>query len=354
MSIPNSLEAAKAEQVLVFIGTYTRAPGNSKGIYSAHLDTATGKFSTPELAAETLSPTWLAVSPDRKFLFSVNEQGQGTVSSFGLDAATGKLTFLNSVSSKGESPCHIVVSKDGKSLYSANYSGATVVMFPIAADGKLGEASKVVALKGSGPDPERQKGPHPHSVNLTKDRILMPDLGQDKIFVFKLDLTPADPVFAVVKAGAGPRHLAFHPKGNIVYALTEMGSSIEVLSHDNMTTLQSVSMLPKDFSGKSTGAEIMVHPSGKFVYGSNRGDDSIAVFKTDERGLLTFVERVPTQGKTPRGFVLDPSGKWLIAGNQDSDSMVIFKVDQKSGKLTPTGQKFTLGAPVAFQFVSSR
>jgi 6-phosphogluconolactonase len=160
--------------------------------------------------------------------------------------------------------------------------------------------------------------------------------------------------FATVKPGSGPRHLAFHPKGNIIYTLTEMGSSIEVLSSDNMTTLQSISMLPKDFAGKSTGAEVMVHPSGKFVYASNRGDDSITVFQTDQRGLLKFVERESTQGKTPRGFVLDPSGKWLIAGNQDSDSMVIFKVDQKSGKLTPTGQKFTLGAPVAFQFVGSR
>jgi 6-phosphogluconolactonase len=354
MSLSGSIQAANADQTLVFIGTYTRAPGNAKGIYAARLDTVTGKLSDPELAAETLSPTWLALSPDHKFLYSVNEQGKGTVSAFGLDAGSGKLTFLNSVSSKGESPCHIVVSKDGKSLYSANYSGGTVVMFPIAADGKLGEASKVVTLKGSGPDAERQKSPHPHSVNLTKDRILMPDLGQDKIFVYKMDLTAAEPAFATVKPGSGPRHLAFHPKGNIIYTLTEMGSSIEVLSSDNMTTLQSVSMLPKDFSGKSTGAEVMVHPSGKFVYASNRGDDSITVFQTDQRGLLKVVERVPTQGKTPRGFVLDPSGKWLIAGNQDSDSMVIFKVDQKSGKLTPTGQKFTLGAPVAFQFVASR
>jgi 6-phosphogluconolactonase len=354
MSISGSIPAASAEQTLVFIGTYTNTPGNAKGIYAARLDEATGKLSTPELAAETLSPTWLTLSPDHKFLYSVNEQGQGTVSAFGLDSASGKLTFLNSVSSKGESPCHIVVSKDGKSLYSANYSGGTVVMFPIAADGKLGEASKVVTLKGSGPDSARQKSPHPHSVNLTKDRILMPDLGQDKIFVYKMDLTAAEPISATVKPGLGPRHMAFHPKGNIIYVLTEMGSSIEVLSSDNMTNLQSISMLPKDYAGKSTGAEVMVHPSGKFVYGSNRGDDSIAVFQTDKRGLLKFVERVSTEGKTPRGFVLDPTGKWLIAGNQDSDSMVIFKVDQKSGKLTPTGQKFTLGAPVAFQFVASR
>jgi 6-phosphogluconolactonase len=349
MSIP----AANAEQLLVFIGTYTRAPGNSKGIYAAHLDTVTGKLTTPELAAETLSPTWLALSPDHRFLFSVNEQGEGTVSSFALDAAAGKLTALNTVSSKGGSPCHIVVSKDGKSLYDANYSGATVTMFPIANDGKLGEASKVVALKGSGSDPDRQNGPHPHSVNLTKDRVLMPDLGQDKIFIYKQDLTPADPPFATVKAGLGPRHMALHPKGNIMYVLTEMGSSIEVLSRDNMTTLQSVSLLPKDYSGKSSGAEVVVHPSGKFVYGSNRGDDSIAVFAADEKGLLKPIDRVSTQGKTPRGFVIDPTGKWLLVGNQDSDSLVIFKVE-KNGKLTPTGQKFTLGAPVAFQFVSSR
>jgi 6-phosphogluconolactonase len=354
MSVSGTTHAATAEQFLLFIGTYTRAPGNAKGIYAAHLDSVTGKLSTPELAAETLSPTWLTLSPDHKFLFAVNEQGAGTISSFQLDAAAGKLTPLNTVSSKGGSPCHISVSKDGKFLYDANYSGETVPMFPIGADGKLGDPDKVITLTGSGPDASRQKGPHPHSVNLVKDHLLVPDLGQDKIFVFNLDMTPAVPPFAAVKPGSGPRHMAFHPKGNIMYVLTEMGSTIEVLSRDNFTTLQSVSMLPKDYAGKSTGAEVAVHPSGKFVYGSNRGDDSIAIFAADSKGLLKPVDRVSTQGKTPRGFVIDPTGKWLIVGNQDSDNMVVFKIDQKNGKLTPTGQKFDLGAPVAFQFVSSR
>lgn len=336
--------------MLLLIGTYTNTPAGAKGIYSARFDSATGKMTAPQLAVETLSPTWMALSKDHKFLFSVNEQGPGDVSSFAVTG--GKLTHLSTVSSKGESPCHIAISADGKFLYNANYTGGTISMYPIGADGKLGEAAKVIQLKGSGPDAARQKSPHPHSANVTKDRVMVPDLGQDKIFIYKADLTPADPPFATVKPGIGPRHMAFHPKGNIVYVLSEMGSSIEVLSRENMTTLQSISTLPKDYAGQSTGAEVMVHPSGKFVYSSNRGDDSIAAFATDAQGHLKFLDRVSTQGKTPRGFVLDPTGKWMIVGNQDSNSVVIFQVE-KNGKLKATGQKFDLGAPVAFQFVPS-
>jgi 6-phosphogluconolactonase len=177
------------------------------------------------------------------------------------------------------------------------------------------------------------------------------DLGQDKVLIYKSDLTPAEPAFASIKAGSGPRHLVAHPKGNAIYVMSEMGSTITVLSRDNMTELQVISTLPKDFSGKSAGAEIQIHPSGKFVYASNRFSDTIAVFAADAKGLLKLVENVPTQGKTPRGFVLDPTGHWLILGNQDSDTMVIFKVNQSSGKLTPAGSPIEIGSPVAFAFV---
>lgn len=345
---------AQAEQLLMFVGTYTKADGKSKGIYAYHFDTATGKAEPLGLAAETLSPTWLALSPDKRFLYAVNEQGGGSISSFALEGSSGKLKLLNTVPSKGGAPCHIELDRTGKMLYDANYSGGTVVKFPIKADGSLGDADLVDKLKGSSINPERQKEPHPHSVNVISDgRVLVPDLGQDKVLIYKADLTPAEPSFASIKPGSGPRHMAFHPKGNIIYVMSEMGSSITVLSRDNMTELQNVSTLPKDFTGASTGAEIQIHPSGKFVYASNRGHDSIAVFSADAKGLLKPIDYTPTQGKTPRGFVLDPTGNWLIAGNQDTDTMVIFKVNHSTGKLTAAGPPIAIGAPVAFQFVST-
>ncbi len=337
----------------MFVGTYTKADGKSKGIYAYRFDSATGKAEPLGLAVETQSPSWLTVSPDHKFLYAANEQGSGAVSSFVIDGATGKLTALNTVNSRGTDPCHISVDATGKILYVANYTGGTIAKFPIHPNGSLGEADLVDQLKGSSINPERQKSPHPHSVSVTKDGlVLVPDLGQDKVLIYKADLTPAEPSFASIKAGSGPRHIAFHPKGNIIYVMSEMGSSITALSHDNMTEVQSISTLPKDFHGTSSGAEIQIHPSGKFVYASNRGHDSIAVFSADPKGLLKPVEWVSTQGKTPRGFVLDPTGNWLIVGNQDSDTFVIFKVNHSTGKLTAAGPPIELGAPVAFQFVA--
>jgi 6-phosphogluconolactonase len=343
---------AQAEQFLMFVGTYTKADGKSKGIYAYRFDSATGKAEPLGLAAETPSPSWVALSPDKRFLYAANEQGAGAISAFALDGTTGKLKLLNTVPSMGQDPCHVQVDASGKVLYSANYSGGTVSKFPIKADGSLGEASLVDKLKGSSIDKERQTSPHPHSANVTKEgRVLVPDLGQDKVLIYKADLTPAEPAFASIKAGSGPRHIAFHPKGNVIYVMSEMGSSITALSHDNLTELQVISTLPKDFQGKSAGAEIQVHPSGKFVYASNRFSDTIAVFAADSKGLLKPVEHVATQGKTPRGFVLDPTGHWLILGNQDSDTMMIFKVNQGNGKLTPAGSPMPIGAPVAFAFV---
>jgi 6-phosphogluconolactonase len=344
--------SAQAEQFLMFVGTYTKADGKSKGIYAYRFDSTTGKAEPLGLAAETQSPSWVTLSPDKRFLYAANEQGAGAISAFALDGTTGKLKFLNTVPSMGQDPCHVQVDKTGKWLFSANYTGGTISKFPIHPDGSLGEASLVDKLKGSSIDKERQTSPHPHSVNVTKDgHILVPDLGQDKVLIYKADMTPAEPASASIKPGSGPRHIAFHPKGNVIYVMSEMGSSITALSHDNMTELQVVSTLPKDFSGKSAGAEIEIHPSGKFVYASNRFSDTIAVLSADSKGLLKLIENVPTQGKTPRGFVLDPTGHWLILGNQDSDSMVILKVNQSSGKLTSAGAPMEIGSPVSFTFV---
>jgi 6-phosphogluconolactonase len=344
--------SAQAEQFLMFVGTYTKADGKSKGIYAYRFDSATGKAEPLGLAAETPSPSWLTLSPDKRFLFAANEEGAGALSSFALDGSTGKLKFLNKVSSMGQDPCHIETDRAGKLLFAANYTGGTIARFPIHADGSLGEATLVDKLKGSSIDPKRQTSPHPHSVNVTKDgKILVPDLGQDKILIYKADMTPSEPASASIRAGMGPRHIAFHPKGNVIYVMSEMGSAITALSHDNLTELQVVSTLPKDFHGESSGAEIQIHPSGKFVFASNRFSDTIAVLSADNKGLLKLIENVPTQGKTPRGFVLDPTGHWLILGNQDSDTMVIFKVNQSSGKLSPAGAPIVVGAPVSFTFV---
>jgi 6-phosphogluconolactonase len=344
--------AAQAEQFLMFVGTYTKADGKSKGIYAYRFDSATGKAEPLGLAVETPSPSWLTLSPDKHFLYAANEQGAGAISSFSLEGLTGKLKPINTVDSHGADPCHISIDHSGKLLYSANYTGGTIAKFPIQPDGSLGASSVFYQLKGSSINPERQKSPHPHSVNVTKDgRVLVPDLGQDKVLIYKTDLTPEEPAFVTIKPGSGPRHIAFHPRGNVIYVMSEMGSSITALSHDNMTELQTISTLPKDFTGTSSGAEIQVHPSGKFVYASNRGHNSIAVFSADAKGLLKPIEFVSTQGKTPRGFVLDPTGNFLIVGNQDSDTMVIFKVNHGSGKLTPAGAPIEIGSPVAFQFV---
>jgi 6-phosphogluconolactonase len=346
--------SAQAEQFLMFVGTYTKADGKSKGIYAYRFDSATGKAEPLGLAAETASPSWITLSPDKKFLYAANEQGAGAISSFALDGTTGKLKFLNTVPSMGQDPCHISVDHTGKLLYAANYTGGTLAKFPIGADGSLGQAALVDKLKGSSINKERQASPHPHSVNVTKDgHILVPDLGQDKVLNYKADMTPAEPASATIKPGSGPRHLVFHPKGNVIYVISEMASSITALSHDNMTELQVISTLPKDFTGTSSGAEIQISANGKFVYASNRGHNSIAVFSADAKGLLKPVEFVSTQGKTPRGFVLDPTGNYLIVGNQDSDTMMIFKVDHGSGKLKPMGSPIEIGAPVAFSFVST-
>ncbi len=345
-----SVTPLHADQFLMFVGTYTK--GSSKGIYTYRFDSATGKATPLGLAVETPSPSWITLSADHRFLYAANEEGAGAVSAFAVEGDSGKLRLLNTRPSHGNDPCHLAIDHTGKFLYVANYTGGTVAMFSINPDGSLADNPKVETLKGSSVNKQRQQSPHPHSVNVMKDgRLVIPDLGQDKFLIYKADLTPDQPAFVSIKAGTGPRHLALHPKGNVIYVTTEMGSTIFALSHDNMTELQSISTLPKDFTGTSSGAEIMINPNGKYLYASNRGADSIAVFSTDSKGLLKLIETVPTQGKTPRGFRLDPTGKWLIVGNQDSDNMMIFKIGG-NGKLTPSGSLITIGAPVAFEFLA--
>lgn len=343
---------------LAFVGTYTRE--NSKGIYAIRLDPATGKLSTPELAVEVSNPSFLTIHPSGKFLYSVSEGRDGNVSAFSLDAKAGKLTLINSSSSKGSSPCHLVVDKTGKNLLVVNYGNGISTVLPVKADGSLGEATSVVQHKGSSANERRQKGPHAHSVNLSKNNkwAVVADLGTDEFIVYAFDAAKGAIErhgAAKVKPGMGPRHFNFHPNGKLAYGVCEMGSTVYAFGWDEnkgeLTELQNITTLPSDFKGENNCAEILVHPNGKFVYASNRGHDSLAVYQIEGKGTLKSVDYTSTQGKTPRNFRIDPTGKWLLAENQDSASVVVFKIDSSSGKLTPTGDKATISFPVCIRFV---
>jgi len=359
--------AAKPKSYLLFVGAYTNP--TSKGIKVCHFDIATGKPGALELAAESPNPSFLAIHPSFRFLYAANEignfQGQraGSVSAFGLDRKTGLLTPLNQVSTKGPGPCHLNTDHKGRALVAVNYSGGSVASYQIGSDGKLSEAVSFFQHTGNGPNGKRQEGPHAHSVNISKDDrfAVIADLGTDQVHVYTLNaaagkLDPNQPPFTKVAGGAGPRHFAFHPSGRFAYVINELNSTITAFHwdgvHGTLTEIDTVPTLPAGWSGSSTCAEVVVHPSGNFVYGSNRGHDSIAVFHVNKKtGKLTLVEHALTQGKTPRNFVIDPSGRWLIAANQQSNNIIFFKLDPTTGKLTATGEKLETYAPVCLRFV---
>jgi 6-phosphogluconolactonase len=353
---------AAGKQYWVYIGTYTGP--QSKGIYAAKFDAGTGKLEEPILAGELNRPSFLAIHPNRKYLYAVSETGNSTVSAFEIDPKTGTLTLLNTVPAKGSSACHLVVDQTGKSLVVANYGNGSVSVFRVGADGRLSESTAQVQHSGSGPDKSRQRGPHAHAVVLSPDNrfVFVPDLGMDQILTYRLDpaqatITAHDPASVTVPPGSGPRHFAFHPNGKFAYSVNEMKSSVTAFSYDKakgaLTSLQTIANLPDDFSGTDNSAEIGVDSAGKFLYASNRGHDSITIYRIDgSKGTLTTVDRVSTQGKTPRGFKIDPTGGYLIAGNQDSGSVVVFKRDAATGKLTPTGQTVSVGSPVCIDFLA--
>jgi 6-phosphogluconolactonase len=361
---------AAAKDFFVYFGTYTRQ--DSKGIYAYSFQSATGKLTPIGLVGETENPSFVTIHPNQKYLYASNElsnyQGErsGSVTAFSIDAKTGMLTLLNRVSAKGGTTAHLVVDHTGKCLLVANYGAdAGVATFPIKDDGSLGEASTVLKHSGSSTGP-RQKGPHPHSVNLSPDNrfVFVPDLGTDQVFSYKLDpakytITPNTPPFVTITPGSGPRHFAFHPNGKFTYTLSEMGSLVTASSYDRaggtMKELQTISTLPKDFSGVNNSAEIFAHPNGRFLYVSNRGHDSIAVFAIDsKKGTLTTVEQASTQGKMPRGFAIDPTGAFLLAANQNTNNAILFRIDQKSGRLTPTGDELKIPAPVCVVFTPAQ
>ena len=357
-----------SREYLVYIGTYTRQ--DSKGIYVCRLDAATGKLSALALAGESINPSFLALHPNGKFLYAANESPNrggkpgGSLSGFAIDASSGKLTPLNTVSSGGAGPCYVAVDKSGKNLLTANYGGGSVAAVPVKDDGRLGEASAFVQHAGSSVNPKRQQAPHAHSINLSRDNrfAVAADLGLDQLLVYAFDpvkgtLVPNDPPFARLNPGAGPRHFAFHPNGRYGYAINELQSTVTGFAYDPsrgvFKELQTISTLPQNFQGETHTAEVQVHPTGKFLYGSNRGHDSIAVFAIDAgKGTLTAIEQVSTQGKTPRNFGIDPTGSYLLAANQDSNSIVVFAIDRKTGRLTPTGQILEVPSPVCVKFLA--
>jgi len=351
----------------VYVGTYTwRA---SKGIYLAQLDLATGRLESVELAGELTNPSFLAIHPSRPLVYAVGELGDfagkkaGAVSALAIDPKSGKLTLLNQQPSGGPGPCHLTVDRTGRCVLVANYSGGSVACLPIGEDGRLGKATSLDQHRGSGPNPKRQDGPHAHSIQLDAANrfAFAPDLGLDKVFIYRFDpgrgeLTPNDPPFAAVAPGSGPRHFTFHPTGRYAYVINELASTVTAFRYDAergaLATQQTVSTLPEGFQGSNTTADVHVHPSGKFLYGSNRGHDSIAIFAIEaESGKLRPLGHEPTRGKTPRNFGIDPTGTYLLAANQDTANVVVFRIDAKSGKLQATGNSAKVANPVCIKMI---
>jgi len=374
-SIASAQKRTPNKPYLVYVGTYTNKT-SSKGIYAFLFDPGTGKLSSLGVAAESEDPSFLAVHPNGKYLYAVNEMDHfgakksGAVSAFSIDPKTGKLTLLNQAATQGAGPCHISIDKTGKFVLVANYDGGSIVAFPIREDGGVGPASAFVQHSGSGVDKERQERPHAHWIGTAPDNrfALAADLGLDEVLVYRFDaakgvLTPNTPPFAKLSPGSGPRHLAFHPSGKFAYVLTEMENSVTAFAYkasngslSPLQTLSTLSVLRKDYSGPKEAAEIAVHPSGKFLYASNRaGIDTISVFSIDPaKGTLQLKNEYPTMGKTPRNFAIDPTGKFLLAANQESNNIVVFRIDAITGALTPTGDIVEAPAPVGIAFVAAK
>jgi len=372
-----SSAAANKGKYFVYVGTYTENGSESKGIYAYRFDSTTGALAPIGLAARAINPSFLAVHPNRRFVYSVNEvrnykgEKSGAVSAFAIDHATGKLNLLNQVASKGGDPCYVTVDRTGKYVLVANYAGGSVAVFPVLEDGRLGEASAVVQHTGHGTNPERQEAPHAHSIDISPDNrfAIVDDLGLDETQVYSFEsakgsLLAADPndprnslKTAKATPGAGPRHFALHPNGQFAYVINEMQNVVSVFRYDanvgDLHLLQAISSLPKDYSGHSEAAEIEVYPSGKFLYASNRGHDSIAVFAIDkDKGTLTPIEYVSTKGASPRNFEFDPSGSLLFAANEKSDNLVVFRINPHTGRLTPTSKVLDISQPVCVKFVA--
>ncbi len=351
---------------LIFLGTYTR--NGSRGIYAVRLDVETGALDSPTLAAEAGNPNWITFSPDKKYLYAIHDSAAQAIG-FSVDATQARLTRLPAPAAGGTSletvpanpPSHLAVDSTGRALLSANYRDGFVAVIPIRENGALG-APVITRHEGRGTHPTRQGKPYVHSVTVSPDNrfVIVCDLGVDRVFSYRLDaaaakLTPAEPPFVATESGAGPRHFKFGADGRHGYVINELNNTVTVFAYDAatgaLTTQQNVPTLPADFKGENTTAEVRVHPNGNFLYGSNRGHDSIAVFAIEGgSGRLTPIEIVSSRGQTPRNFALSPDGKWLVCAHQDSNNLTVFRVDAATGRLTPTphGASVPMGVCVLF------
>ena len=352
---------ASAEQLDLYVGTYTNA--KSKGIYLLSFDTATGELAMKGLAAETKNPSFLAMHPDGKHVYAVNETATGELSSFRIDPGSGKLTFINEKPSGGGAPCHLVIDRTGRNLLVANYSGGNLSVTRIDADGSLGEQTALIQHTGSSINEARQKEPHAHSINLDAANrfAVAADLGTDQLQVYRFDPKAGSLVkhsATNLKPGSGPRHFAFHPRGKHAYAINELFSTVSVLEYEpeagKLREVQTITSLPRDFRGKSFTAEVRVSADGRFAYGSNRGHDSVAVFRVNDDGRLTMLQVEKIGGKAPRNFTLDPTGRYLLAAGQGSDVINVFEIDNATGRLNRTLHSLEVPTPVCLRFAREK
>lgn len=358
--------AAEATRYRVYIGTYTGE--NSRGIYATELDVAAATLSKPTCVAELKNPSFLALHPSQPVLYAVGELGEfqgkrsGAVSALRIDDQTGELTLLGQQPSGAGGACHLSVDARGRVVVVANYGGGSVASFPLTEDGRLQPAASVIQHTGQSVHPTRQTAPHAHAAvwDPTGRFVLVPDLGLDKVMLYRADLStaelqPHEPPHIDVPPGSGPRHCEFGADGRTLYVLNELTTTVSVFRYvtqqATFEAIQSISALPEDFDGSNTSAEVVVHPSGRYLYTSNRGHDSIAVFAIDgDSGRLTLIDHVPSGGRTPRSFAVDPTGSILLSANQDSDNVVVYRIDPESGVPEPAGNEISVGKPVCLVF----
>jgi 6-phosphogluconolactonase len=356
-------QASKSRNFYLFIGTYTN-PEKTNGIYVYRFDAATGDATEQSKFTDIKNPSYLAVSKDKKNVYSVSEAGPDKgMNAFSFDMASGKLTYLNSASSGGGGPCYVSVDDKKRTVFAANYGSGSLGAIRLNADGSLTQEVQSIQHEGSGINKERQAKPHVHSAVLSPDDrfLLVQDLGTDKVNVYRYQpenaqpLAPFDPPFAMVKAGGGPRHLTFHPNGKFAYVILEMGGDIVAFDYKNgkLTTKQTITMLAPGFKGDVGAADIHISPDGKFLYGSNRGDaNDIVIYSIDKKGMLKYYGRESSMIDNPRNFAIDPTGNFLLVANQDGNDIITFKRDQQTGLLTNTGKKISVDKPVCLKFVA--
>lgn len=367
--------------MLVYVGTYTvpigpwdkeNFTGRAEGIYIYRFHESSGALEAVTKTAGVANPSYLAIDSTQNFLYAVNElrsfesHRSGTVSAFAIDRQSGRLHFLNRRLTHGSDPCFVLVDKNGKHVLVTNYTSGSVCVLPVGASGELGEASDFIQYQGAGFDPVHQEAPHAHSVTFDKSNrfAFVADLGSDKLMIYRFDRTRGmlvtnETPWIKMKPGTGPRHMDFHPSERFAYLINELNSTVAAMSYDRrlgkFRLLQVHSTLPNDFDGENTCADIHVAPSGKFVYGSNRGHDSIVIYEIDQRtGKLTCLGHELTQGKEPRNFAIDPTGKFLLAANQNSDTIVTFRINSRTGKLEPIGHVTQVPSPVCLKFLRTR